>query len=63
MPFPITPVEKPTAGKGNERLVGRFRSNGKANGRDVFEGPRGGFYYYTDAGNKTSVKKDQVDFF
>jgi hypothetical protein len=42
--------------------IGKYVSNGRANGREVYQGSRGGKYYFTDSGNKAYVKDDQVDF-
>ncbi|RNA08541.1 serine threonine- kinase STY46-like isoform X1 [Brachionus plicatilis] len=41
----------------------KYVSRGSANGRTIFEGTRGGFYYLTPSGNKAYVKIDQVSIF
>ncbi len=43
-----------TNGKQNVRM--EYVSAGSANGRELFEGVRGGIYYLTDFGNKKYIK-------
>ena len=57
------PPSYKSASNMSDKLVGKFISTGKANGRKVYQGPRGGFYYLTDNNGKTYVQPDQVDFF
>ena len=45
------------------RAVGTYRSTGRANGRTVYEGPRGGLFMFSDNGTKQSVRASQVDFY
>ena len=35
-----------------DRVIGTYRSSGSANGRTLYEGSRGGQYYYSSGGNK-----------
>lgn len=57
-----TPPSYKSARNTSDDVVGIFISIGKANGREVYQGPRGGLYYLTDNG-KTYVKPGEVDFF
>ena len=40
-------------------FVGYFQSNGSANGKSVYKGARGGFYYLSNNGGKRYLNKDQ----
>lgn len=40
-----------------DKLIGKYKSSGKANGRPVFKGPRGGVYYLNRFYNKVSIDK------
>ncbi len=42
--------------------VGFYESGGSANGRPVYLGPRGGFFYISSSGRSQYVKQDQVRF-
>jgi hypothetical protein len=57
-----TPPSYKSARNTSDDVVGIFISIGKANGREVYQGPRGGLYYLTDNG-KTYVKPGEVDFY
>lgn len=51
----------------DSELIGRYVSNGTANGNFLYMGPKGGLFYYNSRGNKTyldnSKKINQVSFF
>lgn len=49
---PANRAEKPSAG--NDKVIGK-----DAQGRTLYEGPRGGQYYINGNGNKTYVKPDK----
>jgi len=36
------------------KIVGQTKK-----GQNIYEGPRGGHFYYTESGNKVYVKKDK----
>ena len=59
----MTPIE--TTDKLTDKVIGYFKSIGKTNGSEVYEGPRGGLYYYT-AGNKkiylSTNEREQINF-
>jgi hypothetical protein len=48
---PITQNIKINSQINQEVVIGRFISAGSANGSSVYMGPKGGVYYYTQAGN------------
>jgi hypothetical protein len=43
-----------------DNSIGVYISNGRANGRKVYKGPRGGYFYYTFNGTKEHVRQDQI---
>jgi len=48
---PITQNSQINSQLNQEVVIGRFISAGSANGSSVYLGPKGGVYYYTQAGN------------
>ncbi len=38
-------------------FIGTYNSNGSANGKNLYAGPRGGIYYINNNGNKTYLDK------
>lgn len=46
--------------KDEDNRVGTYISNGSANGRPVYKGPRGGLYYLTSSGTKTYVNSSNI---
>jgi len=57
---PSPPVRYQESVASSSSSVGSYMSNGSANNREVFSGPRGGLYYVNDSGNKQYVKKSSV---
>lgn len=55
-----TPPQNKPVSSTSDVVVGKFISNGPANGRVLYRGPRGGLYYITSNGNKAYVKSGQV---
>ena len=46
-----------------DREVGTYNGTGINCGKGVYEGPRGGLYFYNNNHNKSYVIEDLVDFF
>ncbi len=45
-----------------DQLIGKYKSNGSANGRHVFKGLNGGRYYLTKKGTKSYLNKgDEIE--
>lgn len=45
-----------------DQLIGKYKSNGSANGRHVFKGINGGRYYLTKKGTKSYLNKgDEIE--
>jgi hypothetical protein len=42
-----------------EIVIGYWKSSGSANGREVFLGPQGGMYRYTNTGGKVYIQENQ----
>lgn len=61
---PSTPVYSHTEkSKSSQSGVGTYISRGCANGNEVFEGPRGGLFYYNSGGNKQYVNAATVKYY
>lgn len=68
---PISPPMSPTCtpdlsrevSKSSSSAVGIYISRGCANGREVFKGPRGGFYYLNTSNNKQYVNAATVKLY
>ena len=43
-----------------DKIIGRYKSNGSANGRIVFKGSKGGKYYLTKKGTKSYLRQGDV---
>ena len=54
------PSASPAQSSNSSSSRSYYESNGSANGREVFTGPRGGTYYVNSSGNKQYVSKNRV---
>ena len=42
-------------------LVGKFKSNGSANGNEVFRGPNGGLSYINSSNKRSSIRPSAIE--